>query len=333
VKQESLNRLYNSGIVSELDIHFASFISRLAGTRAPELCLAAALASNYTRQGHICLALSSIAGKQLVEGENGHDPIICPELRDWHKKLRKTSVVGKPGEYKPLILDDRSGLYLHRYWDYEEKLANLIRERVNEDKENIDFTHLREGLDRLFPQGQDEEVDWQKVAAFTSLVKTFCIISGGPGTGKTTTVAKILALILEQPSPTKPRIALTAPTGKAAAKLQQAIKGSKAKLTCADSIKDAIPKEASTIHRLLGSVPGSPYFRHNAQNMLPVDIVVVDEASMVDLALMSKLIQALPPQARLILLGDKDQLASVEAGAMLGDICDAGNVHSFSRRL
>jgi exodeoxyribonuclease V alpha subunit len=330
VKQETLNRLYNSGIVSELDIHFASFISRLAGTRAPELFLAAALASNYTRQGHICLALSSIAGKQLVEGENGHDPIICPELRDWHKKLRKTSVVGKPGEYKPLILDDRSGLYLYRYWDYQQKLANLIREHVNEDEENIYLTHLREGLDRLFSHGQD--VDWQKVAAFTSLVKKFCIISGGPGTGKTATVAKILALILEQPSPTKPRIALTAPTGKAAAKLQQAIKCSKAKLTCADSVKDAIPEEASTIHRLLGSVSGSPYFRHTAQNMLPVDIVVVDEASMVDLALMSKLIQALPPQARLILLGDKDQLASVEAGAMLGDICDTGNIDSFSRR-
>jgi len=114
--------------------------------------------------------------------------------------------------------------------------------------------------------------------------------------------------------------------------LQEAIKCAKGEVNCSQSIKEAIPEEASTIHRLLGSIPESPYFRHNAQNRLPVDVVVVDEASMVDLALMSKLIQALPPQARMILLGDKDQLASVEAGAVLGDICDTGNVHSFSRR-
>ena len=330
MKEEDLYRLYNSGILSLLDIHFASFTSRLAGRNVPELSFAAALASSYTRQGHICLDLCSMGGKRLLEGEDGGNPVVCPESKDWCSKLRKTTVVGNPGEYKPLILDDRSRLYLFRYWDYQEKLADSIRRRVSEDGVNIDIALLKEKLVRLFPADLAEEIDWQRVAAFTALMKKFCVISGGPGTGKTTTVATILALLLEQASLERLRIALAAPTGKAAARLQEAIKSTKEKLPCPDSVKEAIPEEASTIHRLLRSIPGSPYFRHNAKNTLPVDVVVVDEASMVDLALMSKLIQALPSQARLILLGDKDQLASVEAGAVLGDICDTGTEHSFS---
>ncbi len=338
MKQEGLNRLYHWGILSLLDIHFAGFVERLAGTRDPQLWLAAAMASNYTGQGHICLDLSSLDQKRLLDAEDGKDPVVCPNLNDWCKKLRKTAVVGTPGEYAPLILDDRSRLYLHRYWDYQEKLARSIRKRVHDDEEDMDVASLRESLERVFgtsfisgSPGQGEDIDWQKVAAFTSLMKRFCVISGGPGTGKTTTIVRILALILEQTKSINLQIALSAPTGKAAAKLQEAIKRGKKKLNCPVEIKEAIPEEASTLHRLLGSIPGSPYFRHHAKNLLPVDVVVVDEASMVDLALMSKLTQALPPQARLILLGDKDQLASVEAGAVLGDICDRNYVRSFSR--
>lgn len=338
MKQDDLNRLYHGGILSLLDIHFAGFVERLAGTRDPQLWLAAAMASSYTGQGHICLDLSSLDQKRLLDAEDGKDPIVCPNLNDWCKKLRKTAVVGTPGEYAPLILDDRSRLYLHRYWDYQEKLARSIRKRVHDDEEDMDMASLRESLERVFgtsfisgSPGQGEDIDWQKVAAFTSLMKRFCVISGGPGTGKTTTIVRILALILEQTKSINLQIALSAPTGKAAAKLQEAIKRGKKKLNCPVKIKEAIPEEASTLHRLLGSIPGSPYFRHHAKNLLPVDVVVVDEASMVDLALMSKLTQALPPQARLILLGDKDQLASVESGAVLGDICDRNYVRSFSR--
>jgi exodeoxyribonuclease V alpha subunit len=338
VKQEDLNRLYHEGILSLLDIHFAGFMERLAGTCDPQLWLAAAMVSRYTGQGHICLDLSSLDQKRLLDAEDGKDPVVCPNLNDWCKKLRETAVVGTPGEYAPLILDDKSRLYLHRYWDYQEKLARSIRKHVHDDGEDMDMMHLREGLERVFgasfttgPPGQGEDIDWQKVAAFTSLTKRFCVISGGPGTGKTTTIVRILALILEQTRSSNLRIALSAPTGKAAAKLQEAIKRGKKKLNCPDKIKEAIPEEASTLHRLLGSIPGSPYFRHHANNLLSVDVVVVDEASMVDLALMSKLTQALPAEARLILLGDKDQLASVEAGAVLGDICHRGYVHSFSR--
>ena len=145
-------------------------------------------------------------------------------------------------------------------------------------------------------------------------------------------MARILALLLERSPEEKLRIALAAPTGKAAARLQETIKElkEKKKLNCSEPIRQAIPETASTIHRLLGAIQGSPYFRHHEGNPLPVDVVVVDEASMVDLALMSKLFQALPRQARVILLGDKDQLASVEAGAVLGDICETGRRIFFS---
>jgi exodeoxyribonuclease V alpha subunit len=164
------------------------------------------------------------------------------------------------------------------------------------------------------------------------MMKKFAVISGGPGTGKTTTAAKILALLLEDAWPAPLRIALAAPTGKGAARLQSAIYISKDSLVCSDQIKDALPASASTIHRLLGPIEGSPYFRHNPSNPLDLDVLLIDEASMVDLALMSKLVQALRPSSRLILLGDKDQLASVEAGAVLGDICNTGRSHSYSKR-
>ena len=329
MKKQDLYRLYENGIVSLLDIHFADLIAGLADKNTSAISLAAALVSNYTRQGHVCLDLSSIEGTELLEGEDGSDPVICPELKNWCIKLRETAVVGNPGEYKPLILDDHSRLYLFRYWQYQEKLADSIRRRIQDTDGNNDIAHLKEELRRFFPVNVAEEINWQSVAAFTALRKQFCVISGGPGTGKTSIIATILAL-LKIARPERCRIALLAPTGKAAAKLQEAIRNMKANLVCPNSIKDEIPEEASTIHRMLGSIPGSPYFRHNANNTLSVDVVVIDEASMVDLALISKLFQALPAHARIILLGDKDQLASVEAGAVLGDICDTGTEHNFS---
>ncbi len=330
VKEAALYRLLKNGVVSRLDIHFANFVAGLAEDPIWELSLSAALVSSATRQGHICLDLSTMAEKVLVNGENGQKPLICPKLRDWCKGLNNSRAVGAPGDYKPLILDGCGRLYLFRYWDYQERLADLIRSRVYDVDEPMDIPNLGEGLTRLFPGAPMEGIDWQQVAAFTSVMKKFCVISGGPGTGKTTTVAKILALLLEQSDLEKPRIALCSPTGKGAARLQEAIQAAKLTLDCSGFVKEAIPTEVSTIHRLLGAISSSPYFRHNAQNRLPLDVVVVDEASMVDLALMSKLFQALKPETRLILLGDKDQLASVEAGAVLGDICDTGHDHGFS---
>lgn len=176
-------------------------------------------------------------------------------------------------------------------------------------------------LDELVPHSAC--VNWQKVAASVALSRRFAVISGGPGTGKTTTVTKLLAALIEQARSNKehPTIKLVAPTGKAAARLTESIGKAVAGLPISPDLKEAIPTDASTLHRLLGAIPNSAEFRHNQDNPLHLDILVVDEASMVDLPMMYKLIDALPKHARLILLGDKDQLASVEAGAVLGDIC------------
>jgi len=166
-------------------------------------------------------------------------------------------------------------------------------------------------------------LNWQKVAAAIALTRRFAVISGGPGTGKTTTVTKLLAALISQSVQQGgiPNIKLVAPTGKAAARLTESIGKAVDSLAVAPELKANIPTSSSTIHRLLGTIPGSAEFRHNANNLLHLDVLVVDEASMVDLPMMVKLVDALPPHARLILLGDKDQLASVEAGAVLGDIC------------
>jgi exodeoxyribonuclease V alpha subunit len=320
---ECLKDLREKGILSSLDTHFAGFLERLSGSPSPELVVAAALVSASTRQGHICLDLSAPNGL----------PFSLPfsEKNGWWKRLRQSDVVGYPGEYKPLILDEEARLYLFRYWDYQVKLANFVRSRIRAMDESLDRTLLKQRLSRLFPAQSNEDMDWQEVAVFTALLRQFTVISGGPGTGKTTTVAKILALLLESRDPETLRIGLVSPTGKGASRLEEAIRKVKQALDCSDHIRDAIPEEASTIHRLLGTIGGSPYFRYHEDNKLPLDVLIVDEASMVDLPLMSKLVQALSAQCRLILLGDKDQLASVEAGAMLADICDAGQSLAFSR--
>lgn len=165
-------------------------------------------------------------------------------------------------------------------------------------------------------------VNWQKVAAAVALTRRFAVISGGPGTGKTTTVTKLLAALIEQAAQEKNlTIKLVAPTGKAAARLTESIGKAVQELPVSPELKAKIPTESSTLHRLLGAIPNSAEFRHNKQNPLHLDILVIDEASMVDLSMMYKVVDALPKHARLILLGDKDQLASVEAGAVLGDIC------------
>lgn len=176
-------------------------------------------------------------------------------------------------------------------------------------------------LDLLVPESCC--LNWQKVAAAVALTRRFAVISGGPGTGKTTTVTKLLAALIRQSQQQghTPNIKLVAPTGKAAARLTESIGKAVESLAVEPELKSAIPTTSSTIHRLLGAIPGSAEFRHHSKNQLHLDVLVVDEASMVDLSMMVKLVDALPGHARLILLGDKDQLASVEAGAVLGDIC------------
>lgn len=295
----------------DLPHHFARFICRLSGMENPALYLAAALVSSHQQEGHVCIDLAALAGALSPFG-NGD----CPDLEDWLNSLEKSSAVGKPGAETPLILNE-SRLYLHRYWQYQQGLATRLGDRMRRAPEIPDTVEMRDRLERLFPEPPEGDTDWQKKAALTALRKLFCVISGGPGTGKTHTVAAILSLLRTVEPAAK--IALAAPTGKAAHRLTSAIQAARTR----EGV--SLPElTAATIHRLLKPVPDTPYFRHNADNPLSADVLVVDEASMVDLALMAKLTDALKPDARLILLGDKDQLASVEAGAVLGDICDTG---------
>jgi len=330
MKKDNVTHLYNSGKLTNIDIRFAKFISGLSDNDDPDILLAAAIVSNATGNGDVFLDLASAADKPILGEGNGEGSVICPKLSAWSQKIRQLPAVGRPGDFRPLILDNKNRLYLYRYWDYEKRLSDSIISRAKKDVRNIDVTFLNDSLKRVFQQNKDDDFNRQKVAALIAVFKRFCVISGGPGTGKTFAMAKILALLIEQSKEDRLNILLAAPTGKAAARIGESIKDAKKTLNCSVDVIEAIPSEAYTIHRMLKTIPGSPYFRHNSENPLDADVVVVDEASMVDLALMSKLVAAVPFDARLILIGDKDQLASVEAGSVLGDICDWNNFHGFS---
>ncbi len=328
-----LLQCYQAGLITALDYHFAKFIAAQAGEEADEVILAAALVSHYAGQGDVCVQLGRFAGKALFGSEvaPGLTPLIAPRLARWRMALRAARAVGNPGDSVPLMLDDADRLYLARFWHYEDTLARDILARAAQDAE-ADRPRLQQGLQRLFKTRADEQ-DWQRIAAAIAVLKRFVVISGGPGTGKTTTVTKLLILLAEQFGDKHPRIALAAPTGKAAARLSESIKEKKRELPCDERIRAAIPEEATTLHRLIGVMPGRAVTRHNRDNPLHLDALVVDEASMIDLPMMCRLLDALPVSARLILLGDKDQLASVEAGSVLGDLCAAGLQVGYSAEL
>ena len=293
---------------SRLDTAFARFLSgrTIFGALQKQAFENLLMALSYEQsQGHSCIRLDA-EGRALV--------LVSGLAQDG---------VSESATPLPLVLE-QDRLYLHRYWFYEHRLAMQITVLT---KAGCSVENLEARLDRYFPPVADE-TDWQRAAANSALKQAFCIITGGPGTGKTTTVVKILALLQE--SAKQPLlIALAAPTGKAAMRLQESIGANKAALPCAETIKSLIPESVTTLHRLLGAKPPSPYFRHDAAKPLVYDLVVVDEASMVDLALMSKLLDALKPGSRLILLGDKDQLASVESGAVLADLTLALPAHTL----
>jgi exodeoxyribonuclease V alpha subunit len=291
---------------SRLDIAFARFLKDRATLEPSQKQAFEAIVSNLSyqhNQGHSCILLDE-ADQALVLA---------------------SSLVAIPSEelmLSPLVLE-QNRLYLQRYWNYENRLSQQI-------KAIAVHHHEVENLDKLLTIYFDtpvNETDLQREATRMAVQQNFSIITGGPGTGKTTTVVKILA-VLQELAQEPLHIALAAPTGKAAMRLQESIGFNKSRLNCSEAIKALIPENVCTLHRLLGAKLASPYFRHNADNPLIYDLVVVDEASMVDLALMSKLLDALKPNARLILLGDKDQLASVESGVVLADLTQALPTHT-----
>lgn len=331
INNDDISALYNSNYLSDIDIYFARFITGLEKSDDPDIFLAAALVSRAVGNQDGYLDLGSVAGRPIPGTIDTEKGVKAPELSMWLTKIRQTRAVGNPGDFCPLILDAKNRLYLYRYWDYEKKLSDAISQRIKGDIAEIDTLILKDSLNRLFPKNSNDHFNWQKVAAMIAAFKRLCVITGGPGTGKTFTMARILALLLEQSTNDKLKILLAAPTGKAAARIGESIKIVKKTLPSHKDIIDAIPSDAYTIHRMLGTIQGAPYFRHNAENPLNADVVVVDEASMVDLALMSKLVAAVPDDARFILIGDRDQLASVETGFVMADICDPNHIHLFSK--
>ena len=257
--------------------------------------------------------------------------LVCPALNDWCRRLEASPLIGTPGQWRPLILDRAHYLYLHRLYHDEQLIARHLHARGRSTGGAPVQTQWAQKLRRYFPPTRPGEIDGQMAAAVIALMRRLLVISGAPGTGKTTTAARIIGLLIDVYSPQPLRFALCAPTGKAAARLGEALRAAAAALPGNPEERARFPTEASTIHRLLGYRRNR--FVFDAANPLPADVVVVDEASMIDLALMARLIEAIPPDARLIILGDHHQLSSVEAGAVMGDICRGGGVGRRSEDL
>ncbi|GAB3480566.1 exodeoxyribonuclease V subunit alpha [Azotobacter salinestris] len=327
------------GWLRALDRALAGFFGELDESCPPLALLAAALASHQLGHGHVCLDLAAtLASPDFAlslppEGEDAARATLLPSeilagvgLAQWRAALAGSRLVALDGagEEAPLVLAGER-LYLRRYWNYERAVAAAIGARLQDAPALPEDLPAR--LGQLFPEPLAvdgvRQTDWQKLACALAARGSFSLITGGPGTGKTTTVVRLLALLQASALAAGQtlRIRLAAPTGKAAARLTESIGAQIASLKVDEEVKKAIPSEVTTLHRLLGSLPDSRHFRHHAGNLLPLDVLVVDEASMIDLEMMACLLDALPRHSRLILLGDKDQLASVEAGALLGDLC------------
>jgi exodeoxyribonuclease V alpha subunit len=304
-----------------VDVQAARMLERIDRGQCPELSVVAAFASWSTGQGHTCLPLSVLPGLLSAAGLDNNGFGDAAALR---RRLLASSVVGCPGDFQPLILDEHNNLFLLRFHRYEETIALALRARAA-GTAPLDAARIGPLLETLFPAGDEKAgVDWQRAAGVLALSRRLVVISGGPGAGKTYTVARILALITALAAD-KPRVALAAPTGKAALRLQESIRSAKAALP--RQLAAGIADQAQTLHRLLGFQAHRPGFRRNAANPLHLDLLVLDEASMIDVPLMAALLEALPPSCRIILLGDRDQLASVEAGNLFADLCGNGEIH------
>ncbi|MGZ4615430.1 MAG: exodeoxyribonuclease V subunit alpha [Actinomycetes bacterium] len=310
----ALAAFHRAGILSAADVHVARRLGVIGGETDDAVLLAAALVVRSTRHGSVVLDLATAAETTSPDvDEEADGPVVEVALEwpvDWAARCANSPLVGGP------LRMAGTRLWLARYWDQEEQVARELLERCAARPSDLDLPVLAAGLDRLFVAGDDD----QRLAAASCALSRVSVLAGGPGTGKTTTVSRLLALLLDQHPDW--RIALAAPTGKAAARLEEAVRSSTVLLPAQDRARLG-DLSATTLHRLLGWRPEArSRFRHDRTNRLPVEVVVIDEASMVSLTMMARLLEALRPSTRLVLVGDPDQLASVEAGAVLGDLVD-----------
>lgn len=306
---QQLHHLATIGTIRFLDYQFARFIARHEPQYPDIIALSAAFLSWRNGLGDVCIPLERFADRPLFHAAS----LFAPPLEDWREALRQAPWVGDADDdYKPLVLEEDL-LYLGKYRDYEARVAAGLLHRLQTDPDTNQAC-LQTGLRQLFANRDA----YQTIAAALAVIKRFAIIIGGPGTGKTSTVLKVLVLLLEQQP--QQRIALLAPTGKAAARLAESIQQQAQQIDCTPTIRELLPTEATTIHRLLRP-DRQGRFRHQSDNPVHYDTIIVDEASMVDLPLLAHLLDALPDTSRVLLLGDQFQLASVEAGSVLADLC------------
>jgi exodeoxyribonuclease V alpha subunit len=316
-----LREFNRAGVLTTSDVHVALRLAGLAGVTDDAVLLAAAFAARAPRLGHVCVDLATIDATASADTDVPVDITLLPwpEPAEWVARLLASALVGVD---RPLHLEGTT-LYLDRLWADECQVASDLLARAVAPAAGVVAEVLEGGLSELFPAAV--EPDLQRMAAATAVLRKVSVVAGGPGTGKTTTVARVLALLESQAAATgsrPPLVALAAPTGKAAARLGEAVHAGARELPVGPAVRTRLlALEGTTIHRLLGFNPGNrTRFRHNGLNRLPHDVVVVDETSMVSLTLMARLVEAIRADARLILVGDPEQLASVEAGAVLGDI-------------
>jgi exodeoxyribonuclease V alpha subunit len=307
-----LTRLSSSGLFNAADVYQAKFAASLAAPGQGDLAAGlAALLSLAVREGHVCLHLDDAMVRERLEALALNAPV----------DLTATGVVGGPDSGAPMILNGRR-LYFSRFFRDERSLAEA-------------FLRLAQAPPRTIPADLLPDIfrctdapDWQDVACFAALRSRFCVISGGPGTGKTTTVARILTLAARMHAGERFTIRLAAPTGKAASRMTEALAQAFPEGGLPPELDACLTQGAQTVHRLLGW--GTRGFRHHRDNPLVADMLVVDEASMLDLELTARLLDALPEHTALVLLGDRNQLASVEAGAVLANLCHEDAVNAFS---
>ena len=321
----------DAAVLTSPDIHVARRVGALTAETRPGALLGAAFAVRAVRLGHVCVDLASVAATATSDVDPAADlsALPWPSPGPWGATLASSPMVAA-GDETPGVAPLRlvgTLLYLDRYWRQERQVAADLADRSGRPVQDLDEALLADGLLRLFPPeavgGRPGPPDLQRLAAVAALAGRLTVIAGGPGTGKTTTVARLLALLEEQAAGGRPlRVALAAPTGKAAARLAEAVHAEAGALDTDEQVRGRLlDLDALTLHRLLGWRPDSTSrFRHDRGNRLPHDVVVVDETSMLSLSLMAKLVDAVRPEARLILVGDPQQLASVEAGAVLGDV-------------
>jgi exodeoxyribonuclease V alpha subunit len=319
-----LGRFNRAGVLSAADVHVALRLGRMGGETREAVLLAAALAVRAPRAGHVRVELASVRETLALDAEEEVDIDGLPWPGDsWADLVRASPLVAvdQQDSCRPLRLWG-TALYLDRHWRDERLVAESLLARAGAAPPAVDTALLSEGLVRLFPEPDSGGQRWAAAAALT---RRLSVVAGGPGTGKTTTIARLLALLDEQEQTGRGRqllIALAAPTGKAANRMQEAVAAELDRMSVTpDTRRRLASLRGSTLHRLLGPHPGrAGRFRHDRQHRLAHDVVIVDETSMVPAALMARLLEAVRPEARLVLLGDPQQLASVEAGAVLGDV-------------